>query len=53
MTLLEYAAGMGGDRIDPCDPDHRDAILAQRTNILTHRDRLRRRRALRTDEEDD
>lgn len=51
MTLIEYAAGMTGERIDPCDPRHRAAILEQRTNILTHRDRLRRNRALRAEED--
>lgn len=53
VTLLEYAAGMGAVRIDPCDPDYRDMILAQRMNILNRRDQLRRNRALRTDEEED
>ena len=53
ITLLEYAAGMAGERIDPCDPRYREAILAQRTSILTHRDQPRRKRALRTDEEDE
>lgn len=52
ITLLEYAAGMGSVRIDPCDPKNHPAITAQRTSILKHRDRLRRKRALRTDEED-
>jgi CRISPR system Cascade subunit CasD len=52
MTLLEYAAAMAGDRIDPCDPKNRDLILAQRTNILTHRDQPRRKWALRTEEDD-
>lgn len=52
ITLLEYASAMGSDRIDPCNPKNRDAILAQRMNILNQRDRLRRKRALRTDEED-
>jgi CRISPR system Cascade subunit CasD len=51
ITLLEYASGMSGERIDPCGPSHRDAILAQRSNILTHRDRLRRNRALRAEED--
>jgi CRISPR system Cascade subunit CasD len=51
MTLLEYAAGMSGERIDPCDLRHRDAVLDQRKNILTHRDRLRRNRALRAEED--
>jgi CRISPR system Cascade subunit CasD len=51
MTLLEYAGGMTGERIDPCDPRHREAILEQRKNILTHRDRLRRNRALREEED--
>jgi CRISPR system Cascade subunit CasD len=51
MTLLEYAGAMTGERIDPCDPLHREAILAQRNSILTHRDRLRRNRALRAEEE--
>ena len=51
MTLLEYAGGMTGQRIDPCDSRHREAVLAQRNNILTHRDRLRRNRALRAEED--
>jgi len=51
MTLLEYADGMTGERIDPCDSRHREAVLAQRNNILAHRDRLRRNRALRAEED--
>jgi hypothetical protein len=51
ITLLEYAAGMTGERIDPCDPRHRSAILTQRTAILARRDRLRRNRALRIEED--
>jgi CRISPR system Cascade subunit CasD len=51
MTLLEYAGGVTGERIDPCDARHREAILAQRDSILTHRNRLRRNRALRAEED--
>lgn len=53
VTLLEYAGGLTGDRIDPCDPSWRDRILAQRVNVLTHRDQLRRNPSRRPAEEDD
>jgi len=53
LTLLEYAGGMGEERIDPCHAPHRDAILAQRRDILTQRDRLRRRRNRAKHEEED
>ncbi len=51
MTLLEYAAGLGTERIDPSCPANRERILAQRKSILNHRDPDRRHRQLR--EEDD
>jgi len=51
MTLLEYAGGLGTDRIDPFDPTRREAILAQRKSILTHRDPNRRHRELRKEDD--
>ncbi len=51
MTLLEYASWTTGERIDPCDPRYREAILIQRKNILNHRNRLRRNRAHRAEED--
>lgn len=51
MTLLEYAGGMGVERLDPTDPVRRDAILAQRKSILAHRDPTRRHRELRREDD--
>lgn len=33
-TMLEYGAQMGMDRIDPCEPKWRDALLAKRREIV-------------------
>lgn len=48
VTMLEYGAGMGLDRIDPCEPRWRDGILRARGRIIEFRSEEGRRRALRT-----
>jgi len=53
VTLLEYAGGFDLERIDPLDPRNRDALLAQRKNVLGDRDRVRRNRTLQAPGKDD
>ena len=50
-TMLEYGAGMGMDRIDPCDPAWRDRILAKRAEIVNFRSLGQRSRKLKPEEE--
>lgn len=45
-TRLEYARGMGRQRIDPCEPNERAAVLAQVRLLLTERRRSRQRELL-------
>ncbi|NUQ71249.1 MAG: type I-E CRISPR-associated protein Cas5/CasD [Chthonomonadales bacterium] len=46
VTMLEYGAHMGLDRIDPEDPAWRDRIIAQRRDIIAFRSLESRRRRL-------
>jgi hypothetical protein len=46
VTMLEYGAGMGLDRIDPVDPRWREAILRKRDEIVRFRSLATRRRHL-------
>ncbi len=46
VTMLEYGSGMGMDRIDPCLPDWRNAIIAKRDAIVKFRSIESRRRRL-------
>lgn len=50
-TMLEYGSGMTMDRIDPCDPDWRERILAKREEIIKFRSLEQRRRKLDPKEE--
>lgn len=44
VTMLEYGAGMGIDRIDPEDPEWRERIIKKRQEILKYRSLETRRR---------
>jgi len=46
VTMLEYGRNLGMERIDPCDPRHRGAIIAKRGEILQWRSLSQRRRRL-------
>jgi CRISPR system Cascade subunit CasD len=50
VTMLEYGAGMGLDRIDPEDPSWRVRIIAKRGQILRYRSLETRRRRLNAEE---
>lgn len=50
-TMLEYGAGMGMDRIDPCNAAWREKILAKRSDIVRFRSLKQRRRKLNPEEE--
>lgn len=47
VTMIEYGLGMGLDRIDPCEPRWRNAILRSRGEIVRFRSEETRRRAFR------
>ncbi len=51
VTMIEYGSGMASDRIDPCDPEWRERILAKRAEIVSFRS-LEARRRKKTPEED-
>lgn len=46
VTMVEYGAGMGLDRIDPEDPAYRDRIIHKRKEIIQFRSMELRRRHL-------
>jgi hypothetical protein len=48
--MLEYGFGMGMDRIDPCRPEWRNAILEKRDAIVKYRSLETRRRRLQAEE---
>jgi len=50
ITMLEYGAGMGLDRINPEDPLYRDQIIAKRAEIIQFRSLEMRRRRLESEE---
>lgn len=50
VTMLEYGFGMGMDRIDPCRPEWRNAILEKRDAIVKYRSLETRRRRLQAEE---
>jgi CRISPR system Cascade subunit CasD len=50
VTMLEYGAGMGLDRINPEDPHWRDRIINKRREIISFRSLERRRRRLAPEE---
>ncbi len=50
-TMLEYGSGMTMHRIDPCDPQWRDRILAKRAEIVKFRSLEQRRRKMKPEEE--
>lgn len=50
VTMLEYGAGMGLDRINPEDASWRNHIVAKRAEIVAHRSLETRRRRLRSEE---
>ena len=50
VTMLEYGAGMGLDRIDPEDPAWRERIIAKRRDIIAFRSIETRRRRLAAEE---
>jgi len=51
VTMIEYSSGMGSDRIDPCDPEWRKAILKKRAEIVQFRSLEARRRKITTEED--
>ncbi len=46
VTMIEYGAGMGLDRINPEDPQYRDEIIEKRREIIKFRSLETRRRRL-------
>lgn len=50
VTMLEYGTGMGMDRIDPCLPRWREAIINKRDSIIKYRSLETRRRRLESGE---
>jgi CRISPR system Cascade subunit CasD len=50
VTMIEYGQGMGLDRINPCDPQWRDEIIAKRDEIIKFRSLETRRRRLAAEE---
>ena len=46
VTMIEYGAGMGLDRINPEDPQYRDEIIQNRREIIAFRSLETRRRRL-------
>lgn len=50
MSMIEYGAGMGPDRIDPCDPSWREQIKKKRDEITEYRSLETRRRRLQPEE---
>ena len=50
VTMLEYGAGMGLDRINPEDPRWRDPIIRKRAEIIKFRSLETRRRRLAPEE---
>lgn len=50
VTMLEYGTGMGMDRIDPCLPEWRNAIIRKRDAIVKFRSIESRRRRLEPEE---
>ena len=50
VTMIEYGQGMGLDRINPCDPGWRSAIIAKRDEIVAFRSLEIRRRRLAPEE---
>jgi 5-methylcytosine-specific restriction endonuclease McrA len=50
VTMLEYGHGMEMDRINPEDPQWREAILQKREQIIKYRSQEMRRRHLQPEE---
>lgn len=50
VTMIEYGLGMGLDRIDPCEPHWRKAIIKKRNEIVEFRSLETRRRRLSPEE---
>ena len=50
VTMIEYGLGMGLDRVDPCDPRWRSAIIEKRAEIVKFRSLQTRRRRLKPEE---
>lgn len=50
VTMIEYGAGMGLDRINPCEPRWRDEIVKKRAEIVRFRSLETRRRRLSPEE---